>query len=68
MGADSSNGRVVRASASGAVDPGFNQNRVKPITLKLINKPTHLLVVSLGKALSGISLSWCGGRQMADNS
>ena len=31
------------------------------------NKPASLLVVPLGKALSGIPPSWCG-RQMADNS
>ena len=30
------------------------------------NKPPICLVVRLGKALSGISLSWCG-RQMAGN-
>ena len=31
------------------------------------NKPASLLVVPLGKALSGIPPSWCG-RQMASNS
>ena len=31
------------------------------------NKPASLLVVPLGKALSGIPPFWCG-RQMADNS
>ena len=32
---DSSDGRVVRASASGAVDSGLISSQVKPITLKL---------------------------------
>ena len=31
------------------------------------NKPASLLVVPLGKALRGITPSWCG-RQMAGNS
>ena len=35
--------------------------------VKETNKPASLLVVPLGKALSGISPSWCG-RQMAGNS
>ena len=72
----SSDGRVVRASASGAVNSGLIPSRVKPTTLKLVftayllkgsveNKSASLLVVSLGKALSGIPPSWCG-RQMAD--
>ena len=63
-------GRVVRASASGAVDLGLILSQVKPITLKLVFtaslldaqhqrdgveiKPASLLVVPLGKALSGI--------------
>ena len=32
----SSNGRVVRASASGAVDSGWIPSRIKPMTLKLV--------------------------------
>ena len=31
-----SDGLVVRASASGAVDPGLIPSRVKPVTLKLL--------------------------------
>ena len=70
-------------SASVAVDLGLIPSRVKPMTLKLVftasllvaqhyrysvkNKPAGLLVVPLGKALSGIPLSWCG-KQMAGNS
>ena len=61
---------MVRASASGAVDSGLIPNRVKPMTLKLVftvslfdvqhkrdsvgKKLASLLVVPLGKALSGI--------------
>ena len=33
---DSSDGRVVRASALGAVDLGFIPSQVKPVTLKLV--------------------------------
>ena len=33
---NSSDGQVVRASASGDVDSGFIPSRVKPITLKLV--------------------------------
>ena len=33
---DSSDGQVVRASASGAVDLGLISSRVTPMTLKLI--------------------------------
>ena len=33
---NSSDGRVVRASASGAVDLGLILSRVKPMTLKLV--------------------------------
>ena len=67
---DSSDGRVVRASAYGAVDSGLITSRVKPITLKLVftaslldaqhqrdsveNKSGSLLVVPLRKALNGI--------------
>ena len=74
---------MVRASASGVVDSGLIPSRVKPMTIKLVftaslldaeherdsvkNKPASLLVVPLGKALSGIPPSWCG-RQMAGNS
>ena len=74
---------MVRASASGAVDLGLIPSLVKPVTSKLVftaslldahhqrdsvkNKPVIILAVLLGKALGGISLSWCG-RQMADNS
>ena len=32
----SSDGRVVRASASGAVDLGLIPSRIKPMTLKLV--------------------------------
>ena len=75
--------RVVRASASGALNEGSIQSQVKSITLKLVftaslldaqhymesveNKPASLLVAPLGTALSGILPSWCG-RQMAGNS
>ena len=50
---------MVRASASVAVDLGLIPSRVKPMTLKLVfdsveSKPAGLLVVPLGKALSGI--------------
>ena len=74
---------MVRASASVAVDLDLILSRVKPMTLKLVftaslldaqhlrdsveNKPASLLVVPLGKALSGIPPCWCG-RQMAGNS
>ena len=67
---NSSDCRVVRASASRAVDLGLITSRVKLMTLKLVftaslldaqhqrnsveNKPASLLVVLLGKALSGI--------------
>ena len=80
---NSSDGRVVKASASGAVDLGLIPSRVKPMTLKLVftaslldaqhlrdsveNKPASFFVVPLGKALSGIPPSWCG-RQIAGNS
>ena len=80
---NSSNGRVVRASFSGAIDSGLIPSRVKLMTLKLLfaaslrdaqhqrdsvgNKPASLLVQPLGNALSDISQSWCG-RQMAGNS
>ena len=72
---NSSDGRMVRASVSGAVDSGLVPSRLKPMALKLIltaflldvqhfrdnveNKPASLLV-PLGKALSGVSPSWCG--------
>ena len=75
----SSDGRVVRASASGDVHLGLIPSRVKPMTLKLLftaflldaqhyrdsveNKAAISLVVALGKALSGIPPSLCG-RQM----
>ena len=80
---NSSDDRVVRASASGAVDVGVIPSRVKPVTLQLVfiaslldaqherdsveTKPASLLVVPLGKALSGIPPCWCG-RQMAGDS
>ena len=70
-------------SASGDVDLGLILSRVKQMALKLVftasllvaqhyrysvkNKPASLLVVRLGKALSGIPPSWCG-RQIAGNS
>ena len=74
----SSDGRVVRGYASGAVNLGLIPSRVKPMTLKLVftafqldatlgsvkNKPASLLVVPWRKALSGIPPFWCG-RQMA---
>ena len=79
----SSNGRVIRASASEAVDFGLIPSRVKPMTFTLVftaslldvqhqrdsveKKPASLLVVPLGKALSGIPSFWCG-RQMTGNS
>ena len=72
-----------RASVSSAVDSGLIPSRVKPMTLTLVfttslldaqhqrdsveNKPASLLVVPLGRALSGIPPSWCG-RQMAGHS
>ena len=72
----------VQASSDGRVVSGLIPSRVKPMTLKLVftaslldaqhltdgveNKPVSLLVVPLGKALSGVSPSWCG-RQMAGN-
>ena len=74
---------MVRVSASRAVESGLVPSRVKPMTLKVLftaslldalhqrdsveNKPASLLVVPLGKVLSGIPPSWCG-RQMAGNS
>ena len=77
----SSDGRVVRASASGAVDSGLILSRIKPMTLKLVstaslldaqylrdsveNKPASLLVVPLRKVLRGIPPSWCGRQMMA---
>ena len=61
---------MVRAFAYGAVDSGFIQSPVKPLTLRLVfttylfdaqyerdgeeNKLASLRVVPLGKALSGI--------------
>ena len=33
---NSSDGRVVRASASGALDVGLIPSRVKPVTVKLV--------------------------------
>ena len=66
---NSSDGEVVRASASGAIDLGLIPSQVKPMTLKMVftaslldaqherdcveNKTTSLLVAPLGKALSG---------------
>ena len=40
---------------------------VQHYTKSVENKPASLLVVPLGKALSGIPPSWCG-RQMDGNS
>ena len=70
-----SDGRVIRASASGAVDLGLIPGRVKPMIIKMVftaslldvqhytdsveNKPASLLVVPFGNALSGIPPSWC---------
>ena len=67
-------------SVSRAVVSGLIPSRVKPTTINLVftasllhaqpqkgnveNKPASLLVVPFGKALSGITPSWCG-RQMA---
>ena len=75
-----SDGSVVRASASGAVDSWFDSEsgQIKLVfTASLLdaqrlrdsveNKPTSLLVALLGKALCGIPPSRCG-RQMAGNS
>ena len=39
----SSDGRVVKASASGAVESGFIPFRVKPMTLKLVTGMVYLL-------------------------
>ena len=80
---NSSDGRVVTASALVAVHSGLIPSRIKPMTLKLVftasllddqhqtdsveNKPASLLAVPLERALNGIPLSWCGG-QMAGNS
>ena len=80
---DCVSGRAVRVSAMGAVNLGLIPSQVKPMTLKFVfraslldaqlqrdsaeKKPASLLVVPLGKALSGIAPSWCGG-QMAGNS
>ena len=74
---------MVRASVSGAVDLDLIPSQVNPMTSKLVftasllevqhqrdkeeNKPARLLIVTLGKALSGIFQSQCGG-QMAGNS
>ena len=79
---NSSDGQVVRASASEAAYSAFIPSRVKSMTLKSVftasvldvqhyrdsveNKPASLLVVLLGKALSGISPSWYS-RQVAGN-
>ena len=67
-----------RASVSWAVDSSLIPSRVKPMTIKLVftaslldtqhwrdsvkNKPARLLVVPLGKALTGFPhlWSWCG--------
>ena len=78
----SSDGRVVRASTLGVVDLGFIPSWVTPITLKLVfiaslldvqhqsdsveSKAASLLVVQLGKALSGIP-PFCCDRQNAGN-
>ena len=72
-----SDGRVVRASASGAVDSSLIPIWVKPMTLKLVFTSSLLDALdlrdsveekqaSLLVALSGIPSSWCG-RQMAGN-
>ena len=74
---------VRASSFGDVVDLGLIPSRVKPITLKLVftvslldaqrlrdsveNKSASLLVVPLGKALGGITPSWCG-RQIAGNS
>ena len=78
----SSDGRLVRACASEAVGAGLIQSRAKPITLKLVftaslhdvqhyravrRLETSSLVVPLGKAMSGISPSWCR-KQITGNS
>ena len=71
----SSDGRVVRASASGAVHSGLIPSQVKPMTLKLVftaslldvqhqrdsvgNKLVSLFVVPLERALSGIPPRRC---------
>ena len=71
-GKNSLHSRVNRVSAAGAVHSGSIPIRVKPMTIKKVftafllnaqnqlsaeNKPASLLVVSLGKALSGIPTS-----------
>ena len=73
-----SNGRVVRTSALGAIDLGLIPSRVNPMLGihkvpvwrsardSVEDKPASSLVVPLGKALSGILPTWCG-RQMACN-
>ena len=53
---NSSDGRVVRASAS-AVDLGLIPSRVPAYCVE--NNPASLLDVPLGKTLSGIPPSWC---------
>ena len=71
---NSSDGRVVKASASGAADSRLIPHQVKPITLTLVfsaslldaqhqrdsveDKPASSLV-PLGKTLRGIFSSWC---------
>ena len=80
---NSSDGREVRASASGAINSGFILSRVKSMTLKLLftaflldnqqqkygveNKPKSLPVVPLEKTLSRIPLS-SSGTKVAGNS
>ena len=72
---------MVKAFASRAVDLGLIPSRVKPMTLKLVftasltlsikgqcgEQASKLLVVPLGKILSGILLPWYS-RQVAGNS
>ena len=43
--ANSSDGRVDRACASGHVDSGLIQNRVKPMTVKLVSTPNHVFTL-----------------------
>ena len=74
---------MLRASASAVVHLGLIASQVKLVTFKLLftaslldaqhqrdsvkNKSACLLVVSLGKALNGITPFWCG-RQILNNS
>ena len=58
-----------RASVAGVIDSGLIASLVKPVTFSLLDaqhkrnimeNKTKSLLVSLGKALSGIPPFWCG--------